>query len=173
MPDEVYKLFTDGACRGNPGIGGAGAVIMNESGEILWEGKEYLGQCTNNIAEFKALILGLKGARAYGCKAVQVFMDSELLAKQINGAYKVKNENLKRLMREIRELLSGFDSVLVKHVPRLQNRHSDQLANLAIDEKTSFPDLDRKKFFDERGCAFFHPMLPPPALFNKVFCLML
>ena len=135
MSEKYYKLFSDGACRGNPGIGGAGAVITDDADHVIWEGKEYLGHCTNNIAEYKALILGLKGALSRGYGNLRIFMDSELLAKQINGAYRVKNENLQTLMKEVRHLLGSFDRVEVKHVARLHNSHADKLANLAIDEK--------------------------------------
>ncbi len=135
MSEKKYRLFSDGACRGNPGIGGAGAVITDGDEKVIWEGKEYLGHCTNNIAEYKALILGLKGALASNYKNLDIYMDSELLAKQINGSYRVKNENLQVLMKEVRNLLSSFESVEVKHVPRLHNSHADRLANRAIDEK--------------------------------------
>jgi len=135
MSEKSYKLFSDGACRGNPGIGGAGAVITDTDENIIWEGKEYLGHCTNNIAEYKALILGLNGALSRGYKNLKVYLDSELLAKQINGSYRVKNEKLKVLMKDIRDLLISFDNVEVKHVPRLHNSHADKLANRAIDEK--------------------------------------
>ncbi len=134
MESKTAKLFSDGACRGNPGIGGAGAVITDETDHILWEGKEYLGHCTNNIAEYKALILGLKGAAAEGYQNLEIYLDSELLANQINGTYRVKNENLKILMLEVRALLSSFPSARVKHVLRCHNARADKLANLAIDE---------------------------------------
>jgi ribonuclease HI len=134
MVKENYRLYSDGACRGNPGIGGAGAVIIDAAGNVVWEGKEFLGHCTNNIAEYKALILGLKGALAQGYNNLEVYLDSELLARQINGSYRVKNGNLKDLMAEIRNLLSVFDSVQVKHVLRCHNIRADKLANLAIDE---------------------------------------
>jgi ribonuclease HI len=135
MVGKSYKLFSDGACRGNPGVGGAGAVITDAGESVIWEGKEYLGHCTNNIAEYKALILGLKGALSHDFKIIEVYLDSELLAKQINGSYRVKNENLQVLMKDVRKLLASFDSVEVKHVPRLHNSHADKLANMAIDEK--------------------------------------
>ena len=135
MGEKKYKLFSDGACRGNPGIGGAGAVITDDRENVIWEGKEYLGHCTNNIAEYRALILGLKGASANGYKSLEVYLDSELLAKQINGSYRVKNENLKGLMNEVRSLLISFDTIQVKHVLRSHNSHADKLANMAIDEK--------------------------------------
>ena len=133
MEKQNYRLYSDGACRGNPGEGGAGAVITDAEGNAVWEGKEYLGHCTNNIAEYKALILGLKGALQEGYKKLDIYMDSELLAKQINGSYKVKNEKLKVLMREVRSLLSSFESIQVKHVLRCHNAKADKLANLAID----------------------------------------
>ncbi|MCX5848433.1 MAG: ribonuclease HI family protein [Deltaproteobacteria bacterium] len=135
MSEENYKLFSDGACRGNPGFGGAGAVIIDAHENVIWEGKEFLGHCTNNIAEYRALILGLKGALANGYKNLEVYLDSELLAKQISGSYRVKNENLQVLMKEVRSLLTSFESVQVKHVPRSHNSHADKLANLAIDER--------------------------------------
>ena len=133
MEKQNYRLYSDGACRGNPGEGGAGAVITDAQGNVIWEGKEYLGHCTNNIAEYKALILGLKSALAEGYKTLDVYMDSELLAKQINGSYRVKNENLRVLMQDVRSLLSSFDSIQVKHVLRCHNARADRLANLAID----------------------------------------
>lgn len=133
MEKKIFRLYSDGACRGNPGEGGAGAVITDEEGNVVWEGKEYLGHCTNNIAEYKALILGLKGALAGGYNKLDVFLDSELLARQINGSYRVKNEKLKVLMQEVRSLLSSFDCVQVNHVLRCNNTQADKLANLAID----------------------------------------
>lgn len=135
MEIQNYQLYSDGACRGNPGEGGAGAVITDNEGNVLWEGKEYLGLCTNNVAEYKALILGLKGALAQGLKRLDVYLDSELLARQINGIYRVKNENLKVLMQVVRNLLSSFDFVQVKHVLRCHNAQADRLANLAIDSR--------------------------------------
>lgn len=139
MEEQNYRLYSDGACRGNPGKGGAGAVITDAAGNAVWEGKEYLGHCTNNIAEYKALILGLKGALAHGCKKLDVYLDSELLARQINGSYRVKNENLKVLMQEVRSLLSSFEYIDVKHVLRCHNARADRLANLAIDTHEIVP----------------------------------
>lgn len=134
MVEKNYRLYSDGACRGNPGIGGAGAVITDAAGNVVWEGKEFLGHCTNNIAEYKALILGLKGALTQGYNNLEVYLDSELLVRQINGSYRVKNESLKSLMAEIRSLLSSLDAVQVKHVLRHHNEQADKLANLAIDD---------------------------------------
>ena len=134
MPDPVLNLYTDGACRGNPGQGGAGAVLVDESGNIFATIKNSLGLCTNNIAEYKALILGLEEALKRKCRRLHIFLDSELLVNQINGQYKVKNENLKILMRDVRKLLSYFDSYTVKHIDRSHNNIADRLANEAIDE---------------------------------------
>jgi len=107
---------------------------MDSADHIIWEGKEYLGHCTNNIAEYRALMLGLKGALDNGFNTLDVYLDSELLANQINGSYKVKNPNLKILMEDVRKLLSSFQSISVKHVFRCHNARADRLANLAIDE---------------------------------------
>jgi ribonuclease HI len=134
MPDLTINLYTDGACRGNPGQGGAGAVLIDEEGNVFATQKTSLGLCTNNIAEYKALILGLEEALKRKCRRLNIFLDSELLVNQINGQYKVKNENLKIMMRDVRKLLSYLDSFTVSHIDRSQNRLADKLANEAIDE---------------------------------------
>ena len=134
MENKTLLLFTDGACRGNPGFGGAGAVLLSVDGREIARAKKFLGHCTNNIAEYRALILGLKGAMAGGFTNLEVYLDSELLANQINGLYKVKNENLKVLMKEIHDLIASFESVHVRHVRRCHNELADRLANRAIDE---------------------------------------
>ena len=134
MTDLAFNLFTDGACRGNPGQGGAGAVLVDEKGNIFATTKHSLGLCTNNIAEYRALILGLEEALKRRCRRLHIFLDSELLVNQINGTYKVKNENLKVLMRDVKKLLSDFDSYTVEHIARSKNHIADRLANEAIDE---------------------------------------
>lgn len=134
MPDLTLNLYTDGACRGNPGQGGAGAVLIDEKGNIFATQKTALGLCTNNIAEYKALILGLEEALKRKCRSLHIFLDSELLVNQINGQYKVKNENLKVLMHDVKKLLSYLDSYTVRHIERSQNHIADKLANEAIDE---------------------------------------
>ncbi len=132
--EPMHRLYTDGASRGNPGKGGAGAVLYDEQGKTVSGVKDFLGVCTNNTAEYKALILGLEEALRNGCSKLRIFMDSELLVRQINGSYRVKNENLKILMKEVRKLLSLFDEYAVEHVERNKNKVADQLANEAIDE---------------------------------------
>jgi ribonuclease HI len=134
MADKALSLFTDGACRGNPGQGGAGAVLLGENGEVLGTAKKFLGHCTNNIAEYRALILGLETALEHGTSVISIYLDSELLVRQIQGIYRVKNPDLKPLMVKIRDLLDRFDTWNIEHVPRSENAMADGLANEAIDE---------------------------------------
>ena len=134
MPEVVFNLYTDGACRGNPGQGGAGAVLMDDKGNVYATSKYSLGLCTNNIAEYKALILGMEEALKRRCRNLHIFLDSELLVNQINGTYKIKNENIRVLMSDVRKLLSYFDSYTVEHIDRSRNGMADRLANEAIDE---------------------------------------
>ena len=134
MADKALSLFTDGACRGNPGQGGAGAVLLGRNGEVLGTAKKFLGHCTNNIAEYRALILGLEMALERGTSAISIYLDSELLVRQIQGIYRVKNPDLKPLMVEIRDLMDRFDTWKIEHVPRSENALADGLANEAIDE---------------------------------------
>ena len=134
MNESVLNLYTDGACRGNPGYGGAGAVLMDEDGNTVATVREFLGPCTNNIAEYRALILGLEEALKRRCRKLHIFLDSELLVKQINGMYRVKSNHLKVLMVDIKRLLSFLDAYTVEHLGRSQNHIADRLANEAIDE---------------------------------------
>ncbi len=143
MTEPSYTLFTDGACRGNPGIGGAGAVLLDERGEVLATGKKYLGQCTNNIAEYEALILGVEEALNRKYRRLHIRLDSELLVKQVLGEYKVKNPRLKILMERLRHLLSKLETYTIQHTAREGNALADALANEAIDgvaEETSSAD---------------------------------
>jgi ribonuclease HI len=137
MGDDVVKLYTDGACRGNPGIGGAGAVLIDSKGNTLATCRKFLGICTNNEAEYQALILGLEEALKNHYRRLQIYMDSELLVKQINGAYQVKSPQLKTLMQEVKRLLSFLDEYVVEHIRRNLNSVADQLANEAIDKEPS------------------------------------
>ena len=134
MAETVLHLYTDGASRGNPGQGGAGAVLTDAKGAVVATAKKYLGRCTNNVAEYQALILGLEEALKIHCRRLRIFLDSELLVNQINGSYRVKNENLKGLMQEVRKLLSFLDDYTVQHIGRSGNHLADGLANEAIDE---------------------------------------
>ncbi len=129
------RLFTDGASRGNPGPAGAGVVLLDDKGRELCTRAEYLGRCTNNVAEYRALILGLQTAGEIGCRKPAIFLDSELIVRQITGRYKVKNATLKPLFAQAQNLLQGFDDYTVAHVPRARNSRADELANRGIDEK--------------------------------------
>jgi len=131
---EAAILYTDGASRGNPGNGGAGAVIFDKNDRVVTTAKKFLGVCTNNEAEYEALILGLKEARKARYASVRIFLDSELLVKQINGIYRVKNSRLKVLMKNVKQQLAMFDDYTAEHVPRSQNKMADRLANEAIDD---------------------------------------
>jgi len=129
------RLFTDGAARGNPGPAGAGAVIVNPDGHIVAKVGKFLGDSTNNVAEYMGLILGLKRAKAMGIKEIEVCSDSELLVKQLAGEYAVKADHLKPLHDEAQGLLKGFSWVEVRHIPREENGAADAMSNRAIDER--------------------------------------
>jgi ribonuclease HI len=129
------RLYTDGAARGNPGPAGAGAVILNPEGHIVAKLGKFLGEATNNVAEYMGLILGLKRAKAMGIRELEVFADSELLVKQLSGDYAVKAEHLAPLHAEAKGLLGGFDWIQVRHIPREENAQADLMSNRAIDER--------------------------------------
>ena len=130
-------IYSDGASRNNPGEAGAGVYIMKDGAPLKGLAR-YLGTTTNNIAEYTAAIMGLEYAVQLGARRVKLFADSELLVKQINGKYKVKNEGLKPLHRKAKELIARIGSVEVEYIPREQNKEADALANKAIDEKIKF-----------------------------------
>jgi len=127
-------LWTDGAARGNPGPAGIGAILKSPAGEVLYTGSEFLGHTTNNVAEYKAVLLGLAGALAQGIQRVEVRADSELLIKQLKGEYRVKSPGLKPLFDEARRLLSRFKNVKLTHIRRELNGEADRLANQGIDQ---------------------------------------
>jgi len=129
------RLFTDGAARGNPGPAGAGAVIVNPDGHVVAKVGKFLGESTNNVAEYMGLILGLKRAKAMGIKELEVLSDSELLVKQLAGDYAVKADHLRPLHDEARELMKGFSWIELRHVPREENAAADAMSNRAIDER--------------------------------------
>ncbi len=127
--------FTDGACRGNPGRSGAGVLITTEDGRELSRISRYLGEMTNNMAEYTALLIALKEARGAGADTITVKSDSELLVRQINGEYKVKNDALRIMHQSAMDLLRGFKRWKVTHVRREQNQEADRLANQALDRE--------------------------------------
>lgn len=128
-------LHTDGGARGNPGPAAIGVVIANDKNEAIKTIKEYIGEGTNNQAEYKALLKGLSEASELGAESVTCFLDSELVVKQLNGLYKIKEPGLQVLAMEALKLKNKFKSVEFKHVRREQNAHADQLVNEALDEQ--------------------------------------
>jgi len=123
----------DGGARGNPGPAAVAAVAVSADGEPLAERGEYIGEATNNVAEYRALLLGLMLARELGASDVEVVNDSELVARQIGGEYKVKHAGLKPLFLEAMRELREFDSWAVRPVRREQNTRADELVNEALD----------------------------------------
>lgn len=136
MINGKIVIYSDGAARGNPGPAGAGGQIKGPAGEDLAEISEYLGEATNNVAEYKALILTLEKAIQFRPLKVEIRSDSELMVKQILGEYKVKNEGLKPLFEKVKHLLAKFREVDVRHIYRTENVRADELANEAIDKYT-------------------------------------
>jgi ribonuclease HI len=130
----VLVLHTDGASRGNPGLAGAGAVLFDAEGQIVEELFLFLGEATNNEAEYRALILGLEAAIRHAPSRLTVRLDSELIVRQLEGRYKVRNERLKPLFAEAERLLARLPCRTMEHVARAQNADADRLANRAIDE---------------------------------------
>jgi ribonuclease HI len=126
-------VHVDGGARGNPGPAAAAAVVSTPDGDVLDEAHELLGVVTNNVAEYRGLLLGLQRARQLGADEVEVVNDSELVAKQINGQYKVKHPDMKPLYAEARKALEGFGRWRVRSVPRAQNAAADALVNQALD----------------------------------------
>lgn len=131
---EELVIYTDGASRGNPGEGGAGIVFEDRNGKEITVIQRYLGLVTNNVAEYQALLIALEAAQEFHAKRVRIFLDSELVVKQLNGEYKVKNSALKPLFDLIKSSLSRFESCEISHIPREKNDRADALANAAIDE---------------------------------------
>jgi ribonuclease HI len=129
-------INTDGGARGNPGPAGIGVAIADDAGKIIARHKQYIGEATNNVAEYKALILALSEALAFSPipLALEIRMDSELIVRQMNGQYKIKEPTLKLLAAEVLKLISKFKNVTFHHVPREQNKEADKLVNEAIDE---------------------------------------
>ena len=124
----------DGGARGNPGPAAVAAVATDDEGQVVGERNAYIGEATNNVAEYRALLLGLELARELGATEVEVINDSELVARQIGGEYKVKHAGLKPLFIEAMRELREFDSWAVRAVRREHNERADELVNEALDE---------------------------------------
>ncbi len=130
---EKLHIMTDGAARGNPGPAGIGAVISDSNGTVIEEHSSYIGEATNNVAEYRALIMALVEVRKHNAQELVIRLDSELLVKQLNGEYRVKNAGLAPLYAAARSLLKGYRRCDIGHIPRARNREADRLANEAID----------------------------------------
>jgi ribonuclease HI len=126
-------VHVDGGARGNPGPAAAGAVISTPDGEVIDEASEAIGVATNNVAEYRGLLLGLDRARGLGAREVVVVNDSELVAKQVNGLYKVKHRDMKPLHAAAMQALQSFERWTMRSVPRAQNAGADALVNQALD----------------------------------------
>jgi ribonuclease HI len=132
LKNKRLVLHVDGASRGNPGPAGIGVVIADDKGKTVKTVYRYLGESTNNIAEYNALICGLEEALALAAGDIVVNIDSELVARQMNGEYRVKDEGIKPLFEKALGMLKNFKSFEIRHVDRSRNKEADKLANKAI-----------------------------------------
>ena len=123
----------DGGSRGNPGPAAIGVVLRNGGGEVLEEVGERIGETTNNVAEYRALLKGIELAAAHGATDLELIGDSQLVVRQVEGRYKVKNAGMKELYEQAKRALRGFDSWSIRHVPRAENADADRLVNEALD----------------------------------------
>jgi ribonuclease HI len=132
-PVESVVVNVDGGARGNPGPAAVAAVVHDGSGGVLAERSETIGEATNNVAEYRAMLLGIALARELGASEVELIGDSELIVKQVQGKYKVKQDHLRPLHTKVRDELRGFDRWSVRNVPRAENARADELVNEALD----------------------------------------
>jgi ribonuclease HI len=137
LKQDACIIFTDGGARGNPGPAAAGGVVVGADGTILAEVSEYLGVATNNVAEYRALILTLRRALDEGCRNVDVRMDSELVVRQLEGKYRVKDAKMQPLHAAAMKLLAQFNRAEVRHVRRDENKLADKLVNAVLDARES------------------------------------
>ena len=133
MPEQRLRVNVDGGARGNPGPAAIAAVVQGSDGELLEERSETIGEATNNVAEYRALLLGIERAAALGAGSVELIGDSELIVRQVKGEYKVKDETLSALHTKVIAALAGFDEWSISHVRRERNAEADRLVNEALD----------------------------------------
>ena len=133
-PEEEIQTYSDGGARGNPGPAATGSVLK-QGDEVLWELGEYIGETTNNQAEYRALIKALEQAKAMGAKKLHCFLDSELLVKQLKREYRVKEPTLQVLYLKAYNLAQQFSTVSFTHIRREYNKHADRLVNEALDKQ--------------------------------------
>jgi ribonuclease HI len=144
---DTWTIFTDGGSRGNPGPAGY-AYVIKRPGQPDIEGKAYLGETTNNIAEYTGMVRALEHAQKLGARKLIVNSDSELMVKQLNGQYRVKNEGLKPLYQRAMALRKQFDSVTIKHIYRDQNSHADELCNEAMEDRSPLDKTHESGLFE-------------------------
>ena len=135
-----YQVHTDGAARGNPGPAAIGVVIQDESGRVIYEMSRSLGVRTNNEAEYLALIAALEYLKEARAREADFYLDSELVVRQLNGQYKVKEPRLKSLHGQATMLLNAVPAHTLRHVRRKENARADELANEALDAETGPPE---------------------------------
>ncbi len=135
MNKKRLFIYTDGACRGNPGDGGIGVVIKDDEGNIVKRVSRYIGKTTNNQAEYTALLFALKSVKDYNPEYLKIHSDSELLVKQMGGTYSVKNVIIHKLFSKAKEMTNKFLTVEFEHIPREKNKEADLLANNALDRR--------------------------------------
>ena len=123
----------DGGARGNPGPAAIGVVVRDDGGEVLDKRGERIGEATNNVAEYRALLRGIELAAEHGASELELVGDSELVVRQVEGRYKVKNAGMKELHEEVKRALRTFDSWSIRHVRRAENADADRLVNEALD----------------------------------------
>lgn len=135
MSKADFRARTDGASRGNPGPAAIGVSIEDREGREVASASECIGETTNNVAEYRALIKALELLAGLGARTPEVLLDSELIVRQLRGTYRVRNPRMQELFDEVQTLLSRFTRVGFRHVPREQNRRADALANQALDRE--------------------------------------
>jgi ribonuclease HI len=133
---ERLLVHVDGGARGNPGPAAIAAVLSEPGGDVVEERAELIGHGTNNIAEYRALLLGIERARALGAREVDLVGDSELIARQVRGEYRVKDPALRQLHGQVAAALGEFDRWTIRNVPRAENERADSLVNEALDART-------------------------------------
>src|SRR5439155_21392986 len=140
--DEVLTLEFDGGSRGNPGPAGIGVVVRAQDGTPLVTLGRFLGTCTNNVAEYRALITAMQEAKKLGAKKIVIRGDSELIIKQMRGEYRVKHPDMKLLYDQAQDLIAQFDQAKIEHNLRHKNEQADKLANLAMDRRQDVTEAE-------------------------------
>ncbi len=143
-PIRSCEIYIDGSSRGNPGPAGVGVVFLDGPSKPIRKFSTYLGETTNNVAEYLALLYALQEALRRGYEALTIKTDSELLARQVNGQYKVRDSQLRLLYDLVRHLAGAFQRLSIEHIPRTQNTAADRLAGQAAKSKRDFADSEKR-----------------------------